>query len=62
MKLALFVTVKLDEAVFVSAPVEDRMRLLLVLVDVRLVAEFSAILTAPAELNVRLPKLMVSPD
>jgi len=57
---ALFVTVRFVPGASVMEPADERLRLLTVLVPVSTVAEPSTMLTAPVELKVSDPKLVVS--
>ena len=61
LKLALLVTARLAAAALVIPAVEESVRLSAVLTPLSCVLGSSAMFTAPAELNVRLPKFIVSP-
>ena len=61
LKLALFATARLAAPATVIPAAEESVRLSAVLAPLNCVLESSAMFTAPAELNVRLPKFMASP-
>ena len=61
LKLALFVTFRSPSTPSVIAPADVRARLSAVLEPASSVAESSLIATAPADVNVNVPKFVVSP-
>ena len=61
LMLDVVVTVTLAPAASVIAPAEVRLRLFAVLMPLSCVSESSAMLTAPPDVNVRLPKFIESP-